>query len=76
MANIWARFKKLIADPPVMIGTVTLLNADGSTTVTMLGNGVVKVLGQPVPTVGKTVFVQGHEIIGEAPSLPAYSADV
>lgn len=72
MANIWAQFKKLIADPPVEIGSVTSLNADGSTTVTMLGNGVVKVVGQPVPTVGKNVFVRGSEIIGDAPALPAY----
>jgi hypothetical protein len=76
MANLWAQFKKLIADSPLLIGTVTALNTDNSTTVTMLGGGVVKVLGQPVDIIGAKVFLRGHEIIGQAPDLSSYMVEV
>ncbi len=72
--NLWARFRRLIADSPTVIVTVTTVNADGTSLVTTVGGGTMRVLGASV-TAGKKAYVRDNALIGEAPDLPYYELE-
>lgn len=72
--NLWARFRRLIAESPTVIVTVTTVNADGTSMVTTAGGGSMRVLGTSVEA-SKKAFVRDNAIIGEAPNLPYYELE-
>lgn len=75
MANLFAQFTKLIPIEPILIGTVTAHYADGTSTITLPGGGVIRVRGVVVG-VGLKAFVKAGEVVGEAPNLTVYTLDV
>jgi len=75
MANLWAKFARLLPDEPTIIGTITAHNVDGTSTVATLAGGTMRVRGQSV-VVGNKAFIRHGEITGEAPDLPAYEVTV
>lgn len=72
--NIWARFRRLIADSPTVIVTVTTVNTDGTSLVTTAGGGTMRVIGTEVAAGGKA-YVRDGAIIGAAPDLPYYELE-
>lgn len=72
--NLWARFRRLVAESPITIVTVNTVNADGTSLVATAGGGVMRVIGVDVQT-GHKAFVRGDAIIGEAPDLPFYELE-
>lgn len=72
--NLWARFRRLIADSPTVIVTVTTVNADGTSLVTTAGGGTMRVLGTDIAA-GEKAYVRDGAIIGEAPDLPYYELE-
>ncbi len=75
MANLWAKFKSLIPEEPLIIGTVSSINADGTSTITTYTGGTMRIKGQSV-AVGAKAFVRFGEITGPAPSLPLTVVDI
>lgn len=75
MANLFAQFTKLIPTEPTLIGTITAHNADGTSTITLPGGGIIRARGVII-AVGLKAFVKGGEVAGEAPNLTAYTLDV
>lgn len=65
--NLFSRFKKLIAGPPLLVGTV-ISNADGVATIEEVGGGISNARGEA--TVGDEVFFRDGVIEGPAPTLP------
>lgn len=61
--NPWAYLRALTAGEPRLGGTVTAHHSDGSSTVELLGGGVVRVRGTEV-AVGQRAFVQGGKLDG------------
>lgn len=74
MSNIFRRFLALIPDAPLLIGTVTAVNADGTTDVTLLDGSPLRVRGEG--TVGGRVFVRDGAIEGDAPALALEQIEV
>lgn len=72
--NLWARFRRLIADSPTVIVTVATVNADGTSVVTTVGGGTMRVIGTSVAA-GSKAFVRDGAVIGEAPNLPYYELE-
>lgn len=71
MKNLARQFADLLPKQPLLVGTVTAHNADGTSTVTLPAGGTLRVQGQSV-AVNSSAFVQGGRIQGEAPSLTLY----
>lgn len=67
MSNLFARFKRLLPDPPLMVGEIIAI-ADGTATVELPGGGLLKARGDG--SVGDKVFVRDGVIESQAPSLP------
>lgn len=72
--NLWARFQRLIAASPTVIVTVTTVNADGTSVVTTVGGGTMRVIGTSV-VAGNKAFIRDGAVIGEAPDLPYYELE-
>lgn len=75
MANLWAKFKSLIPEEPLVIGRIISINGDGTSTVELFDGGRMRVKGQSVP-VGQQAFVRFGEIIGPAPTLPLVVVEI
>lgn len=75
MSNPWKRFGKLLSPGAKTIVTVTTVNNDGTSLVTLRSGDQIRVQGDTV-TQGNKAFIQGGRIIGQAPSLPEYSGTV
>lgn len=73
--NQWRSFQSLLGKQPLLTGQVTSHNADGTSTLTMTGGGTMRAIGQSV-AVSSYAFVRGNEIVGQAPSLTAFTLDV
>lgn len=63
--NPWAAFQDLTQGEPRLCGTVTAHHGDGSSSVELLGGGVLRVRGTEV-AVGHRAFVQDGKLDGEA----------
>ena len=75
MANLWRKFKTLLADTPLEVVTVQAVRPDGTSKCTTYTGGVVIVNGDSV-TAGSKAFIQGGQIIREAPDLTYYEIEV
>ncbi len=72
--NSWARFKRLLPDDPLLLGTIESTHADGTATVLMLGGGTLRVRGSG--TAGQAVYVRAGRIEGTAPTLAQLDIEV
>jgi len=75
VANLWRKFKRLLPDAPLEVVTVQAINADGTSKCSTYTGGVVIVNGDSV-TVGNKAFIQGGQIVREAPNLSYYEIEV
>lgn len=73
--NVWSQFKKLLPSQALLAGEVISHNADGTSTVRLPDGAELNVRGTSV-AVGAKAFVRGGEIVGEAPGLLVYEAEV
>lgn len=73
-ANTWARWRRLLPDPPLLVATVSAAHADGTSTVAYPGAGTQRVRGSA--EVGQRVWVRGGAIEGEAPEMEAVEIEV
>ncbi|MBL4796499.1 MAG: hypothetical protein JKY50_03700 [Oleispira sp.] len=75
MSNPWVKFGELVAPGAKAVVTVTTVNNDGTTSVTLRGGGELRVQGDNVAQ-GAKALIQGGRISGAAPSLPIISTEV
>lgn len=73
--NTARQFQELMAESPTMTGTVTAHNADGTSTVSMTGGGVLIALGQTV-AINSIAYIKNQLIIGESQALTVYNLEV
>lgn len=69
MSNLWTQFSELIAAPPLLIGTVTAIRADGLSAVQLPDGRTILARGTSV-AVNSNVYVRDGLIEGAAPTLP------
>lgn len=75
MSNPWIKFGALTADGAKTVVTVTTVNNDGTSIVTLRSGQSLRVQGDSVPATNKAL-IQNGKIIGAAPSLPIQSVYV
>ncbi len=73
--NKFRQLQELLADDPILTGTVTAHNGDGTSTLSMTGGGTLIANGQIVP-VSKIAYVQNMQIIGESVALANFNLEV
>lgn len=67
--NLWAKFKALLPEQPLLIGEVTAIDgATDTSTLALPGGGSLSARGTGV-SIGQNAFVRGGLIEGQAPSL-------
>jgi len=71
--NAYALFRTLLKEPPLQIGTVTLIE-NGEATIELPGGGFTRARGDA--TVGQKVFARNRVIEGAAPALPIVLIEV
>lgn len=69
--NSWARFQRLLPRAGRYTVTINTINNDGTSYATRRDGQKVRLKGTLVEE-GKRAWVEGEQIIGEAPSLPSY----
>jgi len=74
--NIFRRLVELLPDDPLLLGTVTAKNSDGTATITLPGGGVQRVRDRLGSAPGTRVFIQGGAVTGPAPALPYSELEV
>ena len=73
MPNFYKLFRDLLPEPPLLVGTVTLVGT-GVHEITLVDGGVLTARGNA--TLGQKVFVRDGVIEGEAPNLAIESIEV
>ena len=73
--NLWMKFRRLLPDNPLIIVTVAAVNTDGTSIVSTVGGGSMRVIGTTV-AVGQKAYVKDRAIVGKAPDLPHYEIEV
>lgn len=68
--NPWSRFRQLLPRAARYTVTIQSVQADGTSLATRRDGEVVRLKGTSVE-VGQKAWVEGQQIIGEAPDLPA-----
>lgn len=71
--NLYARFRRLLPNPPLMVGEVISL-AGGIATIQLPGGAVVQARG--TGTVGNKVFFRDGKIEGDAPNLAVVTIEI
>jgi len=72
--NKWASFKRILPTDPLLLATIDTVHIDGTVTVTLTSGGVLRVRGSGV--VGDSVYIQGGQVVGDAPDLSAVDIPV
>ena len=75
MANPWTRFGALQNAGARAVVTVLSVSSDGTSVVELRSGTSLQVRGDSVAA-GQTAIIQGGEIKGRAPSLPAVTVEV
>ena len=75
MSNPWVQFGALTAPGAKAVVTVTTVNSDGTSIVTLRSGQSLRVQGDSVAASSKAL-IQGGRIIGAAPALPVQSISV
>lgn len=68
MSNLYRRLKYLTAQQPRTVATVTSHNADGTSTVQLMGGAFINVLGQDV-AVSSNAYIENGRVVAQAASL-------
>lgn len=68
--NPWKRFQRLLPRAGRYTVTINTVNSDGTSTATRRDGQKVRLKGGLVAA-GKKAWVEGEQIIGEAPDLPS-----
>lgn len=72
--NVYRALLELLPQDPLLVGTVTEINADGTATVELPGGGTLRARG--VAEVGDRVFVRGGVIDSTAPALTVLAIEI
>lgn len=75
MANVWTKFKSLLPEDVVQIGTVEHVYNDGTSLVVLIGGGQQRVTGNNV-SAGNNCYIKNGEITQQAPNLPAHDVTI
>lgn len=75
MPNLWATFKALLPQSPLLLGQVVEHHEDGTSTVQLPDGAFMRVRGQGVEP-GSKAFIRDGALEGEAPNLPTYLVEV
>ena len=75
ITNIWQQFKALIPEGIRVVVTIIANNGNGTSQATLRNGSVITVKGESV-SAGTSVFIDKGQIIGQAPNLPSYEAEV
>ena len=75
MRNLYRQFQRLLPNDPEQYVKVIAQDDNGTSIVELPSGQRFRVDGTSIPA-GSHAFVQGGRIVGEAPSLPYYSATV
>ena len=75
MSNAWSLFRALLPQDPLRVGTVVTHHPDGTSTVELLGGGLLRVQGQAVAE-GAPAYVRSGRLEGPAPELPSHEVEV
>lgn len=73
MSNLFARFKRIFPDAPLLVGTVTVAYV-GGLTVELPGGGTVDVVGEA--NLGDRVFIRDGRVEGQAPTLTPITIEI
>jgi hypothetical protein len=72
--NVWAKWKRLLPDDPLLVGEIADVYADGTVQVSPIGGGTLRVRGEG--TEGDVVWVRGGRIEGAAPEMEGVEIEV
>jgi hypothetical protein len=72
--NVWALWRRLLPEAPLLLGEIVAIHADGTRTVDLIGGGRQRVRGDGA--VGTNVWVRSGQIEGEAPALPSFDVEI
>lgn len=75
MSNPWVKFGALNAPGTKTVVTVTTVNSDGTSIVTLRSGDSLRVQGDSVAATNKAL-IQDGKIVGSAPTLPIQSVSV
>lgn len=76
MLNVWSAFQRLLPQNPVQVGTVRSIDSNAVTsTVELLGGGLLTVRGTGVPVDAKA-FIKAGVIESQAPDLPTIEQEI
>ena len=73
--NLWTIFKDVLPANPVIVGTVSAHNSNGTSQITLPGGSKITARGTTV-AVGSKAFVRAGLIEGEAPNLTDVEIEV
>lgn len=73
--NPWTRFQRLLPRAGRYTVTVDQVLADGTSLATRRDGQAVRLKGSSV-TAGNKAWVEGEQIIGEAPDLPTFTESI
>jgi hypothetical protein len=71
MINFWSQFKGALQGDQVRIGTIAVINGNGTVTCTMANGGSLTVRGSG--TVGDDVFILGGEVRSTVSGLTPFA---
>lgn len=74
--DLWVRFKNLMPEAPLEIGTIAAAYAGGVYLINKLGGGQLRVVSSSGHSIGQRVFVRGSETTGAAPDLPQVEIEI
>ena len=74
MANVASLFRRLLPETPEVIVTVQTIHSDGTSTVTTISGGSMRIVGTSVAE-GSKAYVQNGRIQDQAPDLPYYELE-
>lgn len=69
------QFQEILQQSPTLTGTISTINANGTSTVAMTGGGTLIAMGVDVP-VGEVAYIKDQIIIGKSQTLPGFNLDV
>jgi len=75
MSNPWAQLDGLLDQGGRSVVTIDVVNSDGTSSVTLRSGDAIRVRGDSVGA-GQKAIIQGGEIKGKAPDLPAVTIEV
>lgn len=69
------QFQEILQEKPTLTGTVTVINANGTSDVTLSGGGTIIAIGDSV-NVGEVAYIKDQVIIGQSQTLPTFTLQV